>query len=209
MASRALLGARPASRNDANSVLMNRRPRRRMRGHDRRLALRAGFRRRTATTRSSPSRAVLGHAASARRDHVEPFAKANPDVLRGCHLHSDYPLRRAPAGDFRSRSLALPAQAGGQERVSAGPRPAARSLGRQWPKTSRRSECVRATNLAACAAVSEIAHGPRFGSRVMSACWVRTDLRRLVTLVRIASGLDAQAALAARKGRLGDAAHIN
>jgi hypothetical protein len=34
-------------------------------------------------------------------------------------------------------------------------------------------------------------------------------LRRLVTLVRIASGLDAQAALAARKGRLGDAAHIN
>jgi colicin import membrane protein len=39
--------------------------------------------------------------------------------------------------------------------LSAGPRLQLRGRwGRQWPKTSRHRECVRATNLAACAAVS-------------------------------------------------------
>jgi len=207
MASSALLGARPASRNDANSVLMNRRPRRRMRGHDRRLALRAGFRRRTATTRSSPSRAVLGHAASARRDRVEPFAKANPDVLAVVTRTAITPFagrRRATSGLARWH---WPRRLEGRSECPPGP---AQLRGR-WADSNRRLRGVLsacATNLAACAAVSEIAHRPRFGSRVMSACWVRPDLRRRVTLVRIASGLDAQAALAARKGRLGDAAHI-
>ena len=143
MASSALLGARPASRNDANSVLMNRRPRRRMRGHDRRLALRAGFRRRTATTRSSPSRAVLGHAASARRDRVEPFAKANPDVLAVVTRTAITPFagrRRATSGRARWH---WPRRLEGRSECPPGP---AQLRGR-WADSGRRLQGV----VSACA----------------------------------------------------------